>query len=391
MNSAGSEYSDSHSMTAFLDSDIPEAEMQGWYSPETSPATQVDEHSYGSAPLTHQVQTVQPSQLWREAPQYQQPVQQFQPQQISCELPILHDEAWNEYLQDAHLWQPGDPFATPRQPEQFDTGFVQPYGTYPQGRRGAICIPHLPRLQIPDHIPVPPTQPPRQLSAVEQQVYLEVIRRLNANGAGIDPDTLTIDAADKLFHQFASPAEHAAVLEDQTNHDFTPDGTHAYQPAEAPINPYQPAQAEPEPGPYQPVQVDQPDTTDTPTPTPTPSTPKSPTGKWPTAPRLHNKHNRLHLRKKCFPCFQGKRKCDRDPNGSGICSKCAHRADKFPQIFDAEACCVIEESEEFRQFKAERAFATNKVRLVGEGDWQERRQVRQDAEAREKEEKKNGK
>lgn len=100
--------------------------------------------------------------------------------------------------------------------------------------------------------------------------------------------------------------------------------------------------------------------------------------------QFQNKHDRVYLRVKCFPCFTGKRKCDRENQPNGICSECAHRATRFPDIFDATGICVTEETQAFKDFKAARVGHHGKAKALGDDDWGARKQARQEKKAAKK-------
>jgi len=355
-----------------------EADLQGW-GPLSMPfRAQVNDHGYGSNSLMEQVQGEHPSQLPR-APSGDF-LQHTQPPYDPFALPTLENAAWTEYLQDAHYWQLGGSFVSLSLAQQGGAAippvaFPSTPGPTQQARPPASPSPQ----QLPSgnggYDTTALVQPLREPTELTKQVILEIINRLNAQGAGIDKQTLNIEAAEHIFAIYATPAEKAAIQE-----EYEPYG----QP-EVPHESYQSAHMELNNQPDKPDQADRQthkelnaaDIRDQLSPT------RLEDG---SGLQFHNKHNRLHLRTKCFPCHVGKYKCDRNEKPDGICSRCAHRAEIFPNIFDANEICVKEETAAFKDFKATRAVFHGKAKPLGMEDWSARKQARQDGKAKEKKE-----
>jgi len=398
-----------------------EADFLAWLSVSAAAIPQANEHSHGPVLPDAQSQVQQPAQL-PGAPLRQLPLR-TPPQEDPFALPPLEDTAWNEFQQDAGQWQPGDPFhpAAPAMTvdqtfafwdDYFDwdkyygeqqEGMALPHRTMPQARRPAFSAPQ--QLGPGAGSPVAPSDLPiDHMTDLSKQVCLEVVDRVNANGAGIDKNGLTAGDAQLILALKGSPAE-LAVLEEEFQTLVQPqiqgEAYQPYQPADQLYQSYQPQRLHQSYQLYQPEQIDlttlpdQFDQANTATDAdktwfPAYQRQQSParladgTATPTTATQFHNKHDRVHLRVKCFPCFIGKRKCDRENQPNNICSECANRAARFPDIFDPNVICVKDETNAFKEFKAARVGNHGKAKALGDDDWGARKQARQEKKAAEK-------
>lgn len=396
-----------------------EADSLAWLSVSAAALSQANEHRHGPVPPVAQSQVQPPAQL-PGAPLRQFPLQTL-PQQDPYALPPPDDTAWNEFQQDAGQWQPGDPFHPSAPAMTVDQTFafwdnyfdeqqgsiVLPDRTMPQARRPAFSAPQQLGPDASSPVLAPSELSVDHMTDLSEQVCLEVVDRLNANDAGIDKNGLTAGDARLILALQGSDAE-MAVLEEEFQALVQPQIQHAayqpYQPADQsyqsypsqqPQQPYQFYQS------YQPEQIDstippdqfdqantEPDTDETWFPayqrqrSPARLADGSATPTTPT--QFHNKHNRVHLRVKCFPCFIGKRKCGRENQPNSICSECANRATRFPDIFDPSVICVKDETNAFKEFKAARVGNHGRAKALGDHDWGARKQARQEKKAAER-------